>query len=32
MEYLVLAGAISLFAFFGVRKFKKASKGKKCCK
>jgi hypothetical protein len=32
MEYLVLTGVIGLFIFFGVRKFKKASQGKDCCK
>jgi hypothetical protein len=32
MEFLVLAGVIALLAFGGIRKYKKAAKGKSCCK
>jgi len=32
MEILVGLGFIAVLAFFAYRKFKKASKGKDCCK
>jgi len=32
MEYFVLGGIIGLFILWGVKKFKDASRGKKCCK
>ncbi len=32
MEILVGLGFIGVITFFGFRKFKKASKGKDCCK
>ncbi len=32
MEIIIGLGFIGIVAFFAIRKFKKASKGKDCCK